>query len=112
MTAGAVFSFAMRSAAAPVRSPGFSGVTVPAVVAIHRVKSDGRPNLGRELFAPLAAYGGVEALKFQSVIQPGAVLMLTLEHRPGCLSFAYESAAGRHASGRILLGTAMNAAES
>ena len=58
--------------------------------------------LGRELFAPMAAFAGAEALKFQQVIPPGTVLTLTLDWRPGRLGFAYASSQGRHASGRIL----------
>ncbi len=63
---------------------------------------------GRELFAPAASFKGAEALKFQRVIAPGSVLTLTLDWRAdaGRLGFSYDSASGRHASGRVLFETA------
>ncbi len=49
---------------------------------------------------------GMEAVKFQKIIQPGMQIELVLDYLPakGMLQFRYESAAGVHASGRIRLG--------
>jgi acyl-coenzyme A synthetase/AMP-(fatty) acid ligase/3-hydroxymyristoyl/3-hydroxydecanoyl-(acyl carrier protein) dehydratase len=49
---------------------------------------------------------GMQALKFQQVIRPGADIMLELQHDAdkNALAFRLHSAAGQHASGRILLG--------
>ncbi len=65
---------------------------------------------GRELFAPGASFKGAEALKFQRVIPPGTQITLTLDWRAdaGRLGFSYDSASGRHASGRILFETAVS----
>ncbi|EJL88293.1 acyl-CoA synthetase/AMP-acid ligase [Herbaspirillum sp. CF444] len=49
---------------------------------------------------------GMQALKFQRVIVPGATVSLELEHdmQKSALAFRLHSADGQHASGRILLG--------
>jgi len=51
---------------------------------------------------------GMQALKFQRVIVPGATVSLELEHdmQKSALAFRLHSADGQHASGRILLGGA------
>ena len=51
---------------------------------------------------------GMQALKFQRVILPGATVSLELEHdvQKSALAFRLHSADGQHASGRILLGAA------
>lgn len=54
------------------------------------------------------ALRGLRAVKFQRRVQPGLTLRLTI--RPDAerevIRFAYESAAGLHSSGRVLLGGA------
>lgn len=58
----------------------------------------------RELFAGVGHFVGLEAVKFQHIIQPGAVVTLDLQwHRErGKLQFSYRSSRAQHASGRIL----------
>ncbi|GGY01491.1 AMP-binding protein [Massilia dura] len=59
---------------------------------------------GREHFALPPAFRAMHALKFQHVITPDTPVQLELLHDPakGQLTFAYRSASGQHASGRIL----------
>jgi 3-hydroxymyristoyl/3-hydroxydecanoyl-(acyl carrier protein) dehydratase len=59
---------------------------------------------GRRYFDLPPVFSAVHALKFQQVIQPGACVMLELQHDPsqGSLRFRLHSAAGQHASGRIV----------
>jgi acyl-coenzyme A synthetase/AMP-(fatty) acid ligase len=61
---------------------------------------------GRRHFALPAAFRGIQALKFQQMIQPGVAVRLELVHEQAkeCLHFRYLSDAGAHASGRILFG--------
>lgn len=63
---------------------------------------------GRELFALPADFLRMEAVKFQQVIPPGTALRLELGWNAarGALSFRFTSAAGNHASGRLLFGAA------
>lgn len=63
---------------------------------------------GREAFALPPRFLRMEALKFQQVLRPGARVNLSLEWLPekGALQFRYQSAAGIHASGRVLFGEA------
>jgi acyl-coenzyme A synthetase/AMP-(fatty) acid ligase len=58
----------------------------------------------RERFGIAAAVARLEALKFQQVIPPGTEVALALQwHAARCtLAFRYESAAGSHASGRVV----------
>lgn len=46
----------------------------------------------------------IEVLKFQAVIEPGAELQLALQYRAdtGRVAFEFDSARGRHSSGRLL----------
>jgi len=64
--------------------------------------------LGRQYFALAPDCIGMQALKFQRVIAPGAVIHMELEHevQKSALTFRLHSADGQHASGRILLGAA------
>lgn len=64
--------------------------------------------LGREHFPIPPAFTGLEALKFQRIIQPDTSLDLTLEWAPeqARLTFSLSSEAGVHASGRVLFGEA------
>lgn len=58
----------------------------------------------RRHFVLPARFLRIEALKFQRVAEPGMVLRLELDWKPesGCLGFAWTSAAGSHARGRIV----------
>jgi hypothetical protein len=51
-------------------------------------------------------FKGINALKFQQVIQPDKPIQLELVHDTvkGSLQFRYFSEAGQHASGRVMLG--------
>ncbi len=62
--------------------------------------------LGRRYFDLPPDCVGMQALKFQHVIRPGNTVMLELEHdvNKNALTFRLHSAAGQHASGRMLLG--------
>ncbi len=58
----------------------------------------------RELFAGVGDFVGLEAVKFQHIIGPGAVVTLDLQwHRERSkLRFSYRSSHAQHSSGRIL----------
>lgn len=78
----------------------FAGLAVlPGVVQV-----DWAILFGRRHFALAPAFCGIHALKFQQVIRPGVPVRLELLHDSarGSLNFRYFSAAGAHASGRIL----------
>ena len=62
--------------------------------------------LGRDVFDLPPHFLGMEVLKFQQVIRPGARITLELQYpqNSGRLSFKIHSATGQHASGRLLLG--------
>src|SRR5450830_125169 len=62
--------------------------------------------LGRQYLPLPPDCVGMQALKFQRVIVPGATVSLELEHdmQKSALAFRLHSADGQHASGRILLG--------
>src|SRR5262249_55484161 len=82
----------------------FSGVPIlPGVVEI-----DWAIIYGRKCFELPPVFRGIQALKFQRVIRPETPVVLELVHDPGksSLAFKISSAAGSHASGRILFGTA------
>jgi 3-hydroxymyristoyl/3-hydroxydecanoyl-(acyl carrier protein) dehydratase len=51
-------------------------------------------------------FRGLQALKFQRPLRPGTRVTLGLKARPDGRSFefSYHTEAGRHASGRVLLG--------
>jgi hypothetical protein len=56
-----------------------------------------------EAFGHAPVLAGLEVLKFQQLVPPGATLHLRLEAGavPGVVGFRYESARGSHASGRL-----------
>jgi 3-hydroxymyristoyl/3-hydroxydecanoyl-(acyl carrier protein) dehydratase len=60
-----------------------------------------------ELLGSRPVLRGLQSVKFQRLVQPGQLLRLTIKLDPGqqAIQFEYESAAGRHSSGRVLLGT-------
>jgi acyl-coenzyme A synthetase/AMP-(fatty) acid ligase/3-hydroxymyristoyl/3-hydroxydecanoyl-(acyl carrier protein) dehydratase len=60
---------------------------------------------GRQYFPLPPQFKGINALKFQQVIQPDQPVLLELLHdaAKGNLQFRYMSEAGQHASGRIVL---------
>ncbi|ANB19370.1 AMP-binding protein [Dokdonella koreensis] len=84
--------------------PWFDGHFPQAPILPGVTQVDWAIGFGRELFALPARFEGLEALKFQQVIVPGADLLLELEFVPerGQLAFRLGSAAGAHASGRIV----------
>ncbi len=59
-----------------------------------------------ELLGSRPVLRGLQSVKFQRLVQPGQLLRLTIKLDPGqeAIQFEYESAAGRHSSGRVLLG--------
>lgn len=63
---------------------------------------------GREYFALAPHFLSMHALKFQRVVAPEAVLQLELQHdiQKSSLTFRLTSAAGQHASGRVMFGNA------
>ncbi|MQA19153.1 AMP-binding protein [Rugamonas rivuli] len=72
------------------------------------VQVDWAIHYGRQYFSLPPRFLGVNALKFQQVIQPELPVQLELVHdtAKGCLQFRYLSDAGQHASGRVMLGGA------
>ncbi|ELX10000.1 AMP-dependent ligase [Janthinobacterium sp. HH01] len=72
------------------------------------VQVDWAIHYGRQYFSLPPRFLGVNALKFQQVIQPETPVQLELLHdtAKGCLQFRYLSEAGQHASGRVMLGGA------
>ena len=64
--------------------------------------------IARRHFDPVGKFRSIAALKFQHVIRPGATITLELTHEPQkqSVQFRYVSAAGQHASGRILFSAA------
>jgi 3-hydroxymyristoyl/3-hydroxydecanoyl-(acyl carrier protein) dehydratase len=62
--------------------------------------------MGRDLFPVKGEFLGMEALKFQQVLQPGDEVELSLEFREdrNALSFRFVSAKGRHSSGLLFFG--------
>jgi 3-hydroxymyristoyl/3-hydroxydecanoyl-(acyl carrier protein) dehydratase len=61
-----------------------------------------------ELLGSRPVLRGLQSVKFQRLVQPGQTLRLTIKLDPGQeeIQFEFESAAGRHSSGRVLLGDA------
>ncbi|NVD71135.1 AMP-binding protein [Duganella sp. BJB1802] len=72
------------------------------------VQVDWAIHYGRRYFSLPLQFKGINALKFQQVIQPETPVRLELLHdvAKGCLQFRYLSEAGQHASGRVMLGDA------
>ncbi|WP_338765283.1 AMP-binding protein [Massilia sp. METH4] len=89
---------------APADLVYFDGHFTEAPILPGVAQVDWAMRYGRELFALPPVFRAMHALKFQHVIQPGLPVQLELLHDPakGQLTFAYRSAAGQHASGRIL----------
>jgi 3-hydroxyacyl-[acyl-carrier-protein] dehydratase len=72
---------------------------VPGVVLIKWALGLARARLG-----VAGAFAGVEALKFQQVLRPGAQVTLELEYAAaGKLQFSFRSGQQRVGSGRVLL---------
>ena len=63
-------------------------------------------HFGHTLLGTPNEFQGMDAIKFQKIMQPGEQIELTLNYLPAKqqLQFCYQSAAGIHASGRIRLG--------
>jgi len=78
----------------------FAGTPIlPGVVQV-----DWAIAIARRHFDLAGKFRSIAALKFQHVIRPGATITLELTHEPQkqSVQFRYVSAAGQHASGRIL----------
>jgi 3-hydroxymyristoyl/3-hydroxydecanoyl-(acyl carrier protein) dehydratase len=65
-------------------------------------------DLARDAFGIVQPFLRMEALKFQQLVRPDIELQLALDWRPATatMHFSYESAQGRHASGRIVFAVA------
>jgi acyl-coenzyme A synthetase/AMP-(fatty) acid ligase/3-hydroxymyristoyl/3-hydroxydecanoyl-(acyl carrier protein) dehydratase len=73
---------------------------LPGVVLV-----DWAIHYGRTYFPLPPQFSGINALKFQQVVQPDQPVRLELLHdaAKGSLQFSYTSEAGQHASGRVML---------
>ncbi|OEZ63226.1 AMP-binding protein [Duganella sp. HH105] len=93
---------------APAELLYFDGHFDVAPILPGVVQVDWAIHYGRQYFSLPPRFLGVNALKFQQVIQPEAPVQLELLHdtAKGCLQFRYLSEAGQHASGRVMLGGA------
>lgn len=82
----------------------FDGHFPVAPVLPGVVQVDWAIHYGRRRFALGPAFKGITALKFQQMVRPGEPVQLELVHdqAKGSLNFRYFSAAGQHASGRII----------
>ncbi|GGP21752.1 ApeI family dehydratase [Silvimonas iriomotensis] len=76
---------------------------LPGVAQLHWAV-----HFGRALFAMPPAFKGMDAIKFQHVILPGAEVTLTLRYRADKqqLAFSYSTGGRTHSSGRIVFGEA------
>jgi 3-hydroxymyristoyl/3-hydroxydecanoyl-(acyl carrier protein) dehydratase len=74
---------------------------VPGAIQIGWVLAYASELLGSRPFL-----SGLRSVKFQRLVLPGQTLRLTikLDKKREAIHFEYESAAGRHSSGRVLLG--------
>ncbi|MBN8226618.1 AMP-binding protein [Corallococcus macrosporus] len=90
----------------PANSPYFDGHFPGSPILPGVVQLEWALLLGREHFALPPDFLRLETLKFQQVIAPGTKLTveLTWAKESGRLGFKLTSAAGSHASGRIVLG--------
>ena|SRR6185369_4497605 len=82
----------------------FPGAPIlPGVVQI-----DWAQHYAMECFRVSGRFAGMEAVKFQQVLQPGDEVTLSLDYNAerGRLKFQYSSARGRHSSGVLLYGQA------
>ncbi|MES2162330.1 MAG: AMP-binding protein [Pseudomonadota bacterium] len=91
---------------APANLLYFDGHFDAAPVLPGVVLVDWAIHYGRQYFKLPPRFKGINALKFQQVIQPETPVQLELLHEvaKGCLQFRYVSEAGQHASGRVMLG--------
>ncbi|MCA1324650.1 AMP-binding protein [Herbaspirillum sp. alder98] len=92
----------------PVDLLYFEGHFPGAPILPGVVQTDWALTLGRRYFALPPRFLGLQALKFQRVIVPGASVTLELQHdvTKQALSFQLHSDGQQHASGRFLLGEA------
>ena len=90
----------------PAQLPYFDGHSPGHPVLPGVTQIEWAIRFARELYSLPANFVGMEALKFQHIVPPDTLLTLELEFKAekSALTFAYRSAAGQHASGRILLG--------
>jgi hypothetical protein len=72
---------------------------LPGVVQLHWSILEARRRLGLD-----GPFMGLRALKFMRPLRPEQRVTLTLSPAPGGFDFSYVSEAGKHASGRVLLG--------
>lgn len=93
---------------APANLLYFDGHFDVAPILPGVVQVDWAIHYGRHYFGLPPQFKGINALKFQQVIQPETPVRLELLHdvAKGCLQFRYASEAGQHASGRVMLGEA------
>ncbi|MCU6500223.1 AMP-binding protein [Rugamonas sp. A1-17] len=93
---------------APANLLYFDGHFDVAPILPGVVQVDWAIHYGRQYFSLPLQFKGINALKFQQVIQPETPVRLELLHdvAKGCLQFRYVSEAGQHASGRVMLGDA------
>jgi acyl-CoA synthetase (AMP-forming)/AMP-acid ligase II/3-hydroxymyristoyl/3-hydroxydecanoyl-(acyl carrier protein) dehydratase len=85
----------------------FDGHFTEAPILPGVVQVDWAINYGRQYFSLPPQFQGINALKFQRVIQPEMPVTLELLHdtQKNSLNFRYFSPNGQHASGRILFAT-------
>ncbi|WP_373988261.1 AMP-binding protein [Duganella sp. BuS-21] len=90
---------------APASLLYFDGHFDAAPILPGVVQVDWAMHYGRQYFTLAARFKGINALKFQQVIQPETAVQLELVHdaAKGGLNFRYMSDAGQHASGRVQL---------
>ena len=90
---------------APANLCYFDGHFDVAPILPGVVQVDWAIHYGRQYFALPERFMGINALKFQQVIQPEQTVRLELLHDAdkGSLQFRYVSDAGQHASGRVML---------
>lgn len=91
---------------APANLLYFDGHFDVAPILPGVVQVDWAIHYGRQYFKLLTRFKGINALKFQQVIQPDIPVQLELlyDTAKGSLQFRYLSDAGQHASGRVMLG--------
>jgi hypothetical protein len=95
----------MLEITAPANLLYFDGHFDVAPILPGVVQVDWAIHYGRQYFDLPVRFKGINALKFQQVIQPGNPVQLELLHDAGkgSLQFRYFSEAGQHASGRVML---------
>ena len=90
----------------------FDGHFPEAPVLPGVAQLDWAVHFGREAFKPAGEPLRIEQLKFQALVRPDMRVTLALEWAPeaGALTFRYTSAAGTHASGRLVFAAGATAA--